>query len=113
MQIAVIKGENRGGVNHLRFCDFYFYPYQIIFCLIITLVSKDTLEDVSLGQLGRLYIKTDSLSKLSLTEARRSLEGRNALPRTEHSFVFHIVEWKVLDSYNSACSAPYLQTKGK
>ena len=79
----------------------------------VLLMTKDTLEDVSLGQLGRLYIKTDSLSKLSLTEARRSLEGQNALPRTEQSFVFHIVEWKVLDSYNSACSAPYLQTKGK
>ena len=79
----------------------------------ISCPTKDTLEDVSLGQLGRLYIKTDSLSKLSLTEARRSLEGQNALPRTEQSFVFHIVEWKVLDSYNSACSAPYLQTKGK
>ena len=77
------------------------------------MLSKDTLEDVSLGQLGRLYIKTVSLSKLLLTEARRSLEGQNALPRTEQSFVFHIVEWKVLDSYNSACSAPYLQTKGK
>ena len=78
-----------------------------------TVLIKDTLEDVSLGQLGRLYIKTVSLSKLLLTEARRSLEGQNALPRTEQSFVFHIVEWKVLDSYNSACSAPYLQTKGK
>ena len=77
------------------------------------IITKDTLEDVSLGQLGRLYIKTVSLSKLLLTEARRSLEGQNALPRTEQSFVFHIVEWKVLDSYNSACSAPYLQTKGK
>ena len=85
----------------------------IIRCRIYCVWLKDTLEDVSLGQLGRLYFKTDSLSKLSLTEARRSLEGQNALPRTEQSFVFHIVEWKVLDSYNSACSAPYLQTKGK
>ena len=94
---------------------YLFTSFSIVLYLNIKrcIITKDTLEDVSLGQLGRLYIKTDSLSKLLLTEARRSLEGQNALPRTEKSFVFHIVEWKVLDSYNSACSAPYLQTKGK
>ena len=32
------KCENRGGVNHLWFCDFYFFPYQIIFCSLITTV---------------------------------------------------------------------------
>ena len=99
--------------DHLKVIWFILYGYTTKQSSENWKLPKDTLEDVSLGQLGRLYIKTDSLSKLSLTEARRSLEGQNALPRTEQSFVFHIVEWKVLDSYNSACSAPYLQTKGK
>ena len=38
MSVSQAKGENIGGANHFWFCDFYF-PYQIIFCSIVTLVN--------------------------------------------------------------------------